>query len=119
MSMHSRIRMELPTGEVKSSYCRGGDPDHMRPLLKRYYNTTEKVEELLDLGALSVLRSRVKADPGETHTFNNSLPDVTIAYARDRGEKLELGCDERGHYDYVWNGKRWYLQVDTKIRLAL
>ena len=119
MSTHSRIRMELPTGETASSYCRGANPDHARPILKRNYNTTEKVEELLKLGSLSVLRPRVKAEPGETHTFNDPVQDVTIAYHRDRGERLQVGCDEPGTYDYVWNGKKWYLQVDRNTRLAL
>ena len=119
MSTHSRIRMKLPSGRNGSSYCRGANPDYAGPILKRNYNTTEKVEELLKLGSLSVLRPRVKPEAGETHTFNDPAVDVTIAYARDRGEKLQMGCDEPGSYDYVWDGEKWYLQVDRNTRLAL
>ena len=58
-------------------------------ILHDHYDTTEKVESLIALGALSALRERLAPEPGEPHSFENPAEDVTIAYARDRGEPLE------------------------------
>lgn len=59
-------------------------------ILYDYYNTREKVEALVTLGSLSSLRERVAPEPGEKHSFENPVEDVTIAYCRDRGEEMEL-----------------------------
>ena len=55
MSTHARIRMILPFGEKsKAIYVHwDGYPSHIMPILETYYNTPEKVEELLKLGNLS------------------------------------------------------------------
>ena len=116
MATRSRIRMTLPTGETKSSYCHwDGYPSNMGPLLKENYNTTEKVRELLELGALSYLAPKVKPEPGERHSFDRPAPDVTVAYHRDRGEKLMVGHDSPEEYDYVWDGEKWNLKDDYSV----
>lgn len=59
-------------------------------MLHDHFPTKEKAEELIALGSLSSLRERVAPLPGEEHTFENSVEDVTVAYCRDRGEPLEI-----------------------------
>lgn len=110
MATRSRIRMVLPTGEAKSIYCHyDGYPSNQAPILKEHYNTTEKVRELLELGAISYLAPRVKPEPGEEHSFEMPADDVVVAYHRDRGEELHTGHDDPEEYDYVWDGEAWYL----------
>jgi hypothetical protein len=110
MATRSRIRMVLPSGEAKSIYCHwDGYPSHHAPILKGFYNTTEKVRELLQLGAISVLAPLVKPNEGDTHSFENRARNVVVAYHRDRGEELQLGHDDPEEYDYVWDGEKWNL----------
>ena len=110
MATRSRIRMQLPSGKTRSVYCHSdGYPSHNGRILKEFYNTTEKVEELLALGDLSYLSERVKPNPGESHSFANPNYDITCAYHRDRGEELRTGHDSPEEYDYVWNGEKWQL----------
>ena len=120
MATRSRIRMTLPSGKTRSVYCHfDGYPENNGRILKEFYNTTEKVEELLALGALSSLGKKVKPEPGSTHTFNNPQRDVTVAYHRDRGDKLLTGHDDGEEYDYVWDGEKWNLQVSRGTLVAL
>lgn len=71
----------------RAIYCHwDGYPSHMLPLLEEFYNTPEKVEELIDLGSLSYLDERVKPNKGEEHSFQKPADGVTVAYHRDRGE---------------------------------
>lgn len=110
MATRSRIRMVLPTGEAKSIYCHwDGFPSHQAPILKEHYNTTEKVRELMALGAISYLAPKVKPDEGVAHSFDKPAKDVVVAYHRDRGDELQLGHDDGEEYDYLWDGERWYL----------
>ena len=54
------------------------------------YNTREKAEALIALGSISSLSERIAPEPGEEHSFDNPAENVTVAYCRDRGEKMEL-----------------------------
>lgn len=111
MATRSRIRMVLPSGEAKSIYCHwDGYPSNQMPLLEGYYNNTEKVRELLNLGDISYLAKRVKPEPNEPHSFNNPANDVVVAYHRDRGEELRTDHQNREDFNYIWNGKKWALE---------
>jgi len=94
MSTNSAISMKLDNGQLKAVYCHwDGYPSHNGMLLKRYYNTKEKVEELLTFGDISSL-----ADCVENCEF----------YHRDRGEKLiisQLANLEIFHSLYYLSGK--------------
>jgi hypothetical protein len=73
MATRSTIALDLDKNHVKVIYCHfDGYPEHHLPILTEHYNTVEKINELLDLGDLSVL---------------NITPDTCIAYGRDRYEK--------------------------------
>jgi hypothetical protein len=85
--MSTNARIIVKTGSVfKSSYVHY-DGDRILPVLRKYYNTPEKAQELIELGNLSSLGEKVAPDEGVLHTFNKPCPGVTVAYNRDRREK--------------------------------
>jgi hypothetical protein len=97
-------------------YCHwDGYPSNMGPLLTKHYNTIEKVKELLALGDLSSLGSKVKPEPGQEHSFNKPAPDVTVAYHRDRGEPLRFSGNQSEEYNYVFDGNQWYLKEEDAL----
>lgn len=113
MATRSRLRAKLSNGKfLKPIYCHwDGYPDHMLPTLNGHYNTDEKVAELMALGNLSALHDRVKPDEGEPHSFDKPAENVTIAYHRDRGEKLEFWRYKQ-EYNYLYQNGEW--KVESK-----
>lgn len=76
---------------VKFIYCHwDGYLSHNGKILLEHYTDVEKIKELVSLGAISTLRSRVKPNYDEFHSFDASLGDVVVAYGRDRGEKIVI-----------------------------
>jgi hypothetical protein len=72
MATRSRIAIENQDGSVISVYCHwDGHIETNGVILNQYYNTKEKVEELIALCNLSSLDKTL---------------ETTVAYARDRGE---------------------------------
>lgn len=104
-------RSNIRSGD-KSIYCHwDGYPSHNGKILLEFYNTDEKVNELLSLGNISSLREKLKPEDGQEHDFDNPAKNVTIAYHRDRGEPLEFwteGCGE--DYFYVFHESEWYFK---------
>lgn len=91
MATRSMIAMEQADGSLLSIYiyCHwDGYTEHHLPILKGYYNTTKKVEALLALGDISILRDNVEPPDGVEHSFDNPAENVVIAYHRDRGDEL-------------------------------
>ena len=88
MSTRSNIaRFDSETGRVMSVYCHcDGYPKGVGEILRKHYTTDDAVTELVALGNLSVLGARIAPPLGATHSFAAPLDDVTIAYARDRGD---------------------------------
>jgi len=101
---------------VYAIYCHfDGYVDGVGKTLFYHYSDIEKVEELMDLGNLSMLRPEI----GEKQDFNNPTDkNWCLAYGRDRGEtdqeakeylsvteaKMDCqGCD----YFYVFDGNEW------------
>ena len=96
MSTRSRITIALPDQPKKSIYCHSdGYPDRMLPLLRKNYDTPEKVKELISLGDLSSL---------------DDTPGRCYAYHRDGGEPKEF-TDSPQQYNYLFDGegKLWHL----------
>ena len=100
MSTRSYIGELYKDGSVLFVYCHfDGYPKHHLPILNEYYDTHEKVQELLALGRISVLAPRVAPNTNESHSFDNPVKDVVIAYHRDRGEELET-CTARSRKEF-------------------
>jgi len=114
MSTRSQIAKLESDGKVKSIYCHfDGYLSNNGELLLNYYNTEEKVNELIALGSLSTLDEHVaplpEAPPSRKlevkngdlverskhivlkgHTYEEPQEGVTVAYHRDRGEDLRI-----------------------------
>jgi len=87
MATRSTIAVEQEDGTVKAVYCHfDGYLEGVGAKLKAYYNTLERANALVALGSISCLREKLEGT--ENHTFDTPEENVTIAYHRDRGEKL-------------------------------
>lgn len=87
MGTRSRIAIEDgETGKVRSIYCHwDGYPEGVGKTLLEHYRDRAKVEELINLGSISVLGAEI----GEKQDFDEPRDrekDWTLAYGRDRGE---------------------------------
>ncbi len=111
-------------------YCHSdGYLMHNGGILLDHYNTPEKVDELISLGALSYLGESLNPDPSKQHDFLNRQPGVCVAYGRDRGEdhtEAEVLTIDKikslypwVEYIYVFD-KKWkvgYLEQDKETKL--
>jgi hypothetical protein len=115
--MSTRSMIAFDNGDVTYAiYCHfDGYVDGVGCTLFNYYNEVEKVEELMDLGNLSMLCPEI----GEKQDFNNPTDkNWCLAYGRDRGETGQEAkeylsvrdammdfnwCD----YLYVFDGNEW------------
>ncbi len=89
MSTRSLICEELDNGKYKTIYCHSdGYLEWNGALLLDFYNSKQKVEELLNLGDISILYPLLYPDPRFPHGFdyNERQENVVVAYGRDRGE---------------------------------
>lgn len=99
MSTRSRIGLVHRNGTIASIYTHSdGHPSHHVAILTQHYDTADKVQELLDLGDLSILAPEI----GEPHSFNgHSHPDWCRAYGRDRGD-TDIGAQlANSHTDFI------------------
>lgn len=90
MSTRSFISVEQDDGSYKGVYCHSdGYLTYNGAMLLDHYNSREKADALIALGDLSLLCEKLYPDPDKPHGFDydKRQPDVTVAYARDRGEK--------------------------------
>ena len=89
MSTRSLIGTINEDDSVDTIYCHwGGCPSHHGPLLTQFYNTADRVRDLIALGGISRLAKKLEPTTAD-HTFNNPENDVVVAYHRDRGEDWE------------------------------
>ena len=88
MSTRSTLTLKQEVNGIicyKTIYCHfDGYPEHHFPILMKHYDTIEKVEELINLGSLSILDE--SSDCPEDHSFDNAIKGYCVAYHRDRGE---------------------------------
>lgn len=111
MSTRSTIAIRRLDGSMTKIYCHwDGYIEYNDFMLQKYYNTPDKIEELLKLGALSSLGER--ANPIGEHSFEKPEADTTVAYHRDRGEELSF-CEnsQEEEYNYVFScyDGEWYV----------
>lgn len=114
MATRSSITIKNSDGSKRSIYCHwDGYPDHVGKILNEHYNTTEKVNALIDLGAISVLAPSIECPEG--HSFESPVRDYTIAYHRDRGDELMIFDKvQREDYNYLFDVKtqKWTYSRD-------
>ena len=120
MATRSMIAKQQEDGTIKAIYCHyDGYPEGVGQTLADYYSTTEKVDALLNLGNLSVLRQEI----GEQQNFDNRethQENWCLAYGRDRGETdqearafdyvgayLEYARNSWAEFAYIFTPKGW------------
>jgi hypothetical protein len=113
MATRSYIGIRNTDASVDYIYCHfDGYPEHNGAILTEYYSNINRVNELLNLGDLSVLGKFI----GEKQDFDKRVVGNCLAYGRDRGEsnvsKKNSGYDELitnqdVDYVYVFDGDYW------------
>lgn len=99
MSTRSNIAIKRKNGTYEKIYCHSdGYLEYNGVILDMFYKNIEKINNLLDLGDISVLGTRVNPDPSVHHGFdyNERQEGVTVAYGRDR---KETGIDKKVYQD--------------------
>lgn len=121
MATRARIGIALDNGNTSSIYSHWDNyPIHNGAILLLYYNSEDKVRELLSHGDMSSLGVKTGGDvPHEFYSReHNSIgfPSVCTFYHRDRGDNfypaVEMTRKEMIHqeqFSYLWkDGKWWY-----------
>ena len=91
MATRSTISRKMEDGTIRGIYCHwDGYRSHNGKILLAFYNTPEKIDELIALGSIYSLFNNVKPNENEPHTFDAPQQNVVIAYHRDRGEDLNI-----------------------------
>ena len=86
MSTRSMIAIHQKDGDIRSVYCHwDGYLEHNGVILYNFYDTPEKVNNLIDHGAMSYLGSEI----GKKHDFSKSYYGCTF-YHRDRQEDKDI-----------------------------
>ena len=109
MATRSTIALEFADGSVGQVYCHwDGYLDHNGKILQKYWLDPFKLQELIDLGDLSILDSEL----GEKHDFDKPYHEGCTFYGRDRGETntearyfkdfedFKANCQQE-EYDYI------------------
>ena len=87
MSTRSHILMELEDGHYKGIYCQfDGYLTHNGAILLNQYSNRKKLDELLNLGDLRSLGSKINPNPKKPHDHDHKQDDVCYAYGRDGHE---------------------------------
>ena len=110
MGTRSRIAIIKKDGSIRSIYCHwDGYLEHNGVILLNYYDTEEKVNKLIDLGALSSLERTL---------------DGTVSYHKWRGEELRVEEFKNiaeffdymyyswEEYAYIFKDNEWYVSID-------
>lgn len=117
MSTRSRIGIVNADGTITSVYCHyDGYPEHNGIILRKYYNSEGSALDIVTLGDLSLLAKRLKTD--QPHSDKNPIPNVTIAYHRDRNAPFRQHtannfkdfmrkCYDEVSYAYLWINGSW------------
>ena len=103
MSTHSTIAINRKDGTRTAIYCQfDGYIEGVGVTLQLAYNTAEKVEELLKLGDLSVLKYNTES---------------SVAYHRDRGEEFSQS-DGKNEFNYTFDEREavWYVEKLNYVR---
>ena len=114
--------MKMEDGGVRAIRCNCDSyVPRVRVILGGWYTEIARIEELLALGDLSRLGTKIAPEPGTAHTFAHPQPDMTVAYHRDRDERMKSARryasveayrrnskgDFGADYLYLYDGKRW------------
>ena len=137
MATRSNIAIVNQDGSITGIYCHwDGYPEYVGKMLLNHYNNVGIINELMDLGDLSILSESLYSTTGinlysdnNRHTFDNPQKNVCVAYGRDRGETgtnsrtfEDLGefedsaSNSWADYQYLFNNGVWsYRNVNKTL----
>ena len=116
MATRSTISIQKNDGTIRSVYCHwDGYCEHNGVLLYNFYNTTDKVNELIDYGDISSLGSEI----GKKHNFGD-LYDGCTFYHRDRNEEKHISVynkyqdieEEECNYIFIEEKNEWIVKEE-------
>lgn len=88
MSTRSHICMRKKDGSYEVVYCHwDGYPSYNGAMLVKNYKSKKKVQQLIDLGFLSILDKEVNPPKGKEHSFSKPCKNVCVFYGRDRADE--------------------------------
>lgn len=103
-------------------YCHAdGYYEHTGDILLKHYNTKEKVDDLIALGDLSIIKEKLNPTT-DWHSFDKREPNVCVAYGRDRHETdvgphhcatIDLNAEA---YAYLYENGEWYTAVTHRAK---
>lgn len=123
MSTHSTITIQHPDNSYDSVYCHwDGYLEWNGQLLYAFYNTSEKVQELINYGDMSALGMNIGEQiDGRSFDLKRVTNFQCEFYARDRGETTHIAHGNNINkiaaqdYNYVFDEKDgvWYVYRDN------
>ena len=122
MATRSTIWMKNDDGSFDGIYCHwDGYLENNGKILVEHYQDKEKVEKLMELGAISSLDMEVDCPDG--HSFDHPVAGCVVAYHRDRGERyINYGCmnfyDTHRYfeeYNYFFIDGEWYYYSNNEL----
>lgn len=114
MSTNASISIQLGKKGGKTIYQHwDGTPKYSGKTLLKFYNTEEKVKELISLGNISILGECVGSKV-DFDLFDSRTEIQCLAYGRDRGdEEQEATCFDESpedirEFNYLFKNGKWY-----------
>ena len=115
MATRSNIAMKTKEGKIVSVYCHwDGYVSNNGKILLENYDSIDKIEALVALGAISSLGEQI-GEPQDFMDRDTQKDEWTLFYSRDRGEQLSIQeyddipswINEMEEYAYLWDGNDW------------
>ena len=116
MGTRSRIGIQLKDDSILSVYCHyDGYPSFNGRVLREFYNTKEKVSQLINGGDMSCTwtnagwNNETLPEMGPLHytmrgeSIENNAPELS----KDHGEYLKMSADSDEEYSYLFADGEW------------
>lgn len=114
--MSTRCRIAINDGDsFRSIYCHyDGYPEYMGRQLPNHYNTTEIVNELINLGDISFLMDTI--DETRPLSYYEKGEDLVIKSSPNLASLLGTFMNSDEEYLYLWDNNKWKLLNKHKVK---
>jgi hypothetical protein len=124
MSTNARIGIKISGINMLSIYSHwDGYPSWVGEKLLKYFNTEEKVKELLSMGNVSIMGDKI-GEKVDFHKFNSQENSQCLFYERDRGDSNEEAIthkigdmDYQYSFTYLFKNGAWYVRKNKNFVL--
>ena len=116
MGTRSRIGIQLKDDSILSVYCHwDGYPSFNGKVLREFYDTKEKVTQLINGGNISSLHTNVgwnnetlpETGPQYYTSRGESIEENEPELSKDHGEYLKMSGDSDEEYSYLFADGEW------------